>query len=96
MSKALSVDLRERVLAAVANGAVHRDVTERFGVSAASVSRWRHRQKRQGHLRLARSAETGTRTGLKRMRSRYWPGWPKTAMPESATAQRRFARKPAW
>lgn len=38
MSKALSVDLRERVLAAVANGA-HREVAERFGVSAASVSR---------------------------------------------------------
>ena len=51
MSKALSVDLRERVLAAVGNGATHREVAERFGVSAASVSRWRHLQKRQGHLR---------------------------------------------
>ncbi|MFK7941551.1 MAG: helix-turn-helix domain-containing protein, partial [Paracoccaceae bacterium] len=40
MSKALSVDLRTRVLAAVAAGASHRVVAERFGVSAASVSRW--------------------------------------------------------
>ena len=38
MSKALSLDLRERVLAAVAVGASHRRVGERFGVSAASVS----------------------------------------------------------
>lgn len=32
MSKALSVDLRVRVLAAVAGGATHRDAAERFGV----------------------------------------------------------------
>ena len=51
MSKALSVDLRERVLAAVGKGAPHREVADRFGVSAASVSRWRQLQKRQGHLR---------------------------------------------
>lgn len=41
MSKALSVDLRLRVLAAVEAGASHRQAAERFGVSAASVSRWR-------------------------------------------------------
>ena len=41
MSKALSLDLRIRVLAAVAAGASHREAAERFGVSAASVSRWR-------------------------------------------------------
>lgn len=28
----------------------------------------------------ARSAETGTHTGLKPMRGRYWPGWPKIEM----------------
>ena len=43
MSKALSLDLRVRVLAAVADGASHRAVALRFGVSAASVSRWRRR-----------------------------------------------------
>jgi len=41
MSKALSLDLRTRVLAAVAGGLSHRQAGERFGVSAASVSRWR-------------------------------------------------------
>lgn len=49
MSKALSIDLRERVVAAALSGMPHRAVAARFGVSAASVSRWR---------RLAR--ETGT------------------------------------
>jgi len=41
MVKALSLDLRVRVLKAVAEGASHRAAAERFGVSAASVSRWR-------------------------------------------------------
>jgi transposase len=51
MSKALSVDLRIRVLAAVDGGASHREAAERFGVSAASVSRWRNLQTRQGNVR---------------------------------------------
>jgi transposase len=48
MSKALSVDLRVRVLQAVAAGASHRAAAERYGVSAASVSRWRNREREQG------------------------------------------------
>lgn len=48
MSKALSIDLRVRVLKAVAAGASHREAAERYGVSAASVSRWRHREREQG------------------------------------------------
>lgn len=51
MSKALSVDLRVRVLAAVAQGLTHRQAGERFGVSAASVSRWRKREREQGDPR---------------------------------------------
>ena len=51
MSKALSVDLRVRVLAAVASGATHRQAGERFGVSAASVSRWRKLEREQGDAR---------------------------------------------
>jgi transposase len=51
MGKALSVDLRTRVLAAVGQGATHREVAARFGVSAASVSRWRALQGAQGDLR---------------------------------------------
>ena len=51
MSKALSLDLRVRVLAAVKAGASHREAGERFGVSAASVSRWRTRERQQGDAR---------------------------------------------
>jgi transposase len=51
MSKALSVDLRVRVLRAVAAGATHREAAYRFGVSAASVSRWRKREREQGDPR---------------------------------------------
>ena len=50
MSKALSVDLRTRVVAAVADGASHREAAARLGVSAASVSRWRALE-RHGVLR---------------------------------------------
>ena len=51
MAKALSVDLRIRVLAAVAGGMTHRAAAERFGVSAASVSRWRALKRIQGDVR---------------------------------------------
>lgn len=51
MSKALSLDLRVRVLAAVAQGLSHREAGERFGVSAASVSRWRALAREQGDPR---------------------------------------------
>lgn len=51
MSKALSVDLRDRVLGFVSAGATHRAAGERFGVSAASVSRWRAREREQGDAR---------------------------------------------
>jgi transposase len=40
MSKALSVDLRERVVVAIAAGASCRAAAARFGVSAASAIRW--------------------------------------------------------
>lgn len=51
MSKALSIDLRVRVLAAAAAGASHRQAAERFGVSPASVSVWRMREREQGDPR---------------------------------------------
>jgi hypothetical protein len=51
MSKALSVDLRVRVLEAVATGATHREAADRFAVSAASVSRWRKLEREQGDPR---------------------------------------------
>ncbi len=51
MSKALSLDLRTRVLAAVAEGASRRQAAARFGVSPASVSRWRALARTQGNAR---------------------------------------------
>ena len=48
MTRATSLDLRIRVLAAVAGGLRHRAAAERFGVSAASVSRWRALERSQG------------------------------------------------
>jgi transposase len=40
MGKALSLDLRERVVGAVAGGLSRHKAAERFGVSAASAIRW--------------------------------------------------------
>ena len=51
MSKALSVDLRSRVVVAVKAGANHREAAARFGVSAASVSRWRRLDRELGDVR---------------------------------------------
>ena len=51
MPRALSFDLRIRVLAAVARGLSHRQAGERFGVSAASVSRWRALERERGEAR---------------------------------------------
>lgn len=51
MSKALSLDLRERVLAAVAGGLSCRQAAARFGVSASSAIRWRALERRQGDAR---------------------------------------------
>ncbi len=51
MSKALSVDLRTRVLAVVARGGDDREAAARFGVSAASVSRWRRLEREKGDVR---------------------------------------------
>lgn len=51
MSTPLSLDLRARVLAAVAAGLSHRQAGERFGVSAASVSRWRSLAREQGNAK---------------------------------------------
>jgi len=48
MAEPLSMDLRTRVLAAVAEGASGRSAGRRFGVSAPSVSRWRALERTQG------------------------------------------------
>ncbi|MGB8385281.1 MAG: IS630 family transposase [Dermatophilaceae bacterium] len=46
--KTLSLDLRERVVSAVAAGMSRRQAAERFGVSAASAVRWCAREKETG------------------------------------------------
>jgi transposase len=52
MSKALSLDLRQRVVAAVRDeGLSHREAGARFKVSAASISRWRALERQSGDLR---------------------------------------------
>jgi transposase len=52
MSKALSLDLRQRVVAAVRDEELsHRAAAARFKVSAASISRWRALERQSGDLR---------------------------------------------
>ena len=51
MSKDLSVGLRVRGLKAVTDGASRREAAARFGVSPATVSRWRALERRQGDVR---------------------------------------------
>ena len=58
--KTLSLDLRERVVAAVSSGMSRRQAAERFGVSPASAIRWCQRQK-----------ETGTPASYKRGGDRW-------------------------
>ena len=48
MADPLSQDLRERVLGAIAEGSSGRQAALRFGVSAASVSRWRALERERG------------------------------------------------
>ncbi len=50
MGKALSVDLRERVIATVESGVSGRQAALRFEVSASSVSRWRGKLAREGGI----------------------------------------------
>ena len=54
MTTPLSLDLRVRVLSAVASGLSHRQAAERFGVSAASVSRWRALERERGEAKPRR------------------------------------------
>ncbi len=54
MAKALSVDLRHRVVDAIEQGLSCRQAAERFGVSASSAIRWLHRLKKQGDVAAKR------------------------------------------
>lgn len=50
MTRPLSNDLRERVVAAVAAGATCRSVAARFGVSVSSVVKWSQRHRATGSV----------------------------------------------
>jgi transposase len=54
MVQPLSLDLRVRVVAAVASGMSRRQAAERFGVSAASAVRWCQLSRRQGDAKPRR------------------------------------------
>jgi transposase len=54
MTKPLSVDLRERVVAAVDGGLSRRKAAERFGVSISSAIRWTSQVRRTGDVRPRR------------------------------------------
>ena len=55
MSKPLSVDLRERVVAAVDGGLSRRKAADRFGVSISSAIRWAAQVRRTGDVQPRRS-----------------------------------------
>ncbi|CAO4135975.1 IS630 family transposase ISMex30 [Methylorubrum extorquens] len=50
MPSPLAVDLRERVVSAVAAGASCHRAAARFGVSVWSASRWSRRSQQEGHV----------------------------------------------
>jgi len=54
MGRALSLDLRERVVAAVDGGMSCRAAAARFGIGVSSAIRWRQQQLSQGHLKAGR------------------------------------------
>lgn len=86
MSKALSMDLRVRVLAAVSQGLSHRAAAERFEVSASSISRWRKREREQGDARPRalggdrRSARIDALLGSTHIRTPSSKPWGQTGM----------------
>jgi transposase len=95
MSKALSVDLRERVVRAVWAGASCR-AAARFGVSAASAPS----AGAPGCARRARSFRAGwaaiaARVALRRMRRRSWGRWRARPTSRSRSSGRSWPR-PGW
>jgi len=51
MTRALSIDLRERLISAVEGGQSRRAAAERFGVAASTAIKWVDRWRRTGHVR---------------------------------------------
>jgi helix-turn-helix protein len=75
MARPYSLDLRERVVAAVMAGENCRAVAASFRVSVAAVVKWSQRFRATGSA----AARPMAATGLERCRTRvtgYWPAWP--------------------
>ncbi len=49
MARPYSLDLRERVVAAVASGGTCREVAETFDIAPSTVVKWSERQRETGH-----------------------------------------------
>ena len=54
MSRALSKDLRRRLIVAVENGMSRRSAAKRFGVGPSTAIRWVHQWFQEGHFEPAR------------------------------------------
>ena len=67
MTKALSIDLRERVVAIIDGGLSRRQAAARFGVSVSSAIRWHALAQRTGAATPTRQA-TGARVGSRHTR----------------------------
>jgi transposase len=74
-SKALSVDLRGRVVAAVAGGMSCHAAAVRFGVSVASAIRWSALERETGSVAPKALGGAGALAGSKRMPHGSWPWW---------------------
>ncbi|MCP2081564.1 UNVERIFIED_ORG: transposase [Methylorubrum zatmanii] len=66
MSSALSVDLRERVVAAIEAGTSRREAARRFEVSPASAVRWHEAFAQEGRVEAKPRAATSARTPSRR------------------------------
>ena len=76
MAKAYSLDLRERVLAAVAEGLPLGEAAERFRVSVPSIVRWRALER--GGRGIGPKPFAGGRRGPRQRGRRSWPSCAKT------------------
>ena len=65
MARALSVDLRRRVVGAIEGGLSCRAAAERFGASPSSAIRWRAQEQGEGDVTPKRQGGDRTRIGLR-------------------------------
>ena len=88
MAKALSVDLRQRVIEAIRQGMSRRQAAARFGVSTSSAIRWAAQLRTTGDRR-----PTG---GPGRMLVEGWPGRQRERGRRSRPSLRRRPRGKRW